>query len=270
MSASDIFETWAKQLGAGFNGPTNQALWGGMAAVVGDRTLDDAQAMVTESLPLQASAAANGLTANDRGLVKGPSESDADFAARLVAYRYQWSLAGTPVGLLIQLYYSGFQSPVLVQQNGRRHQLTATPDLGELAAFVAAWRAQEPVAFPSWYTAADLAAANPAIPASTDGKPAIPANTVPWWMFDAGMDGAGNQWCSRFGLVYPTSGGTPPDFTDAQTLGQIRRLIAAWKPASRRCAGIWVAGHSVVYGMGRKYGDGGKYGGSGAAFFSVE
>ncbi len=270
MSEPGIFEAWARDLPIGFNGPKNQALWRAMAKVVGDNSLDDAQAMVRESLPQFASAEANGHTANDRGLEKLDAESNESFGARLVAARDVWALAGTPVGLLMQFYWLGLQKPILVQQNGRKHYLTGAPVLAEVSAFVAAMRAKTPTAFPSWYVNESMPVGNPLIPASADGKPAIAANTIPWTTFDAGMDGEGNQWCGRFGLIYLTGITPPPDFTDADVLARAKRTIAAWKPQARRCVGIWVAGSSAVYGMGAKYGTTSKYGGSGSAHYAVE
>jgi len=242
---SGLYEEWARALPLGHNGPINQALWAALAKVVGDNSLADAQAMVAESLPGYASANANGLTANDRGLEKGPSESDADFAARLLAAADQWRLAGTPVGLLIQLYHAGFSGAVLVQQNGIAHTLTSAPNLDELAAFVAALRARAPIAFPSWYVAADLGNGNPAIPASTDGKAAIPVGTVPWWSFGSDMDAEGNQHCGRFALVFPS--GTSPGLGTAATLARLRRLVDKWRPRARHCVGFYVVSSGTTW-----------------------
>lgn len=240
-----MFDRWARELALGFNGPRNQALYGGMARVIGDRTLDDAQAMVTESLPLVASPTANGLTANDRVLVKGPAESDASFAARLVAYVDQWRLASTPVGLLIQLYYVGFSGAVVVQQNGLAHYLSGAPKLDELAVFVANWQARTPTAFPAWYVQVALPAGNPSIPASADGKAAIPVATVSWWNFDSDMDSEGNQFCGRFALLFPAS--TSPGLGTAATLARLRRLVADWKPGARLCVGFYVCTAGVYW-----------------------
>jgi hypothetical protein len=235
---STIHEEWAKALALGFNGPVNQRLYAALGATIGDRTLDDAQAMVVESLPSYASAAANGLTGNDRVLERGPSETDASYAARLVAYVDQWRLAGAPVGLLLQLQYTGFSGAILVQQNGLAHYLSGTIDLADLATFVANWKAQTPSAFPSWYVRATLPNGNPALPASADGKAAIPALTIPWWAFDAGMDAEGNQFCSRFALVFPST--SSPGLGTASNLARLRRIVEAWKPGRVLCMGFYV------------------------------
>lgn len=233
-----MFERWARELALGFNGSKNQALYGSIGAVVGDRTLDDAQSMVRESLPLDASTTALGLLGNDRVLVKGPAETDASYAARLVAYLDQWSLAGTPVGLLLQLYYTGFAGAVLYQQNGLAHAITGAPDLELLAAFVAAWKAKAPIPFPSWYVQTVLPNANPALPVSADGKAAVPALTVPWCSFDAGMDAEGNQFCGRFALFFPSS--ASPGLGTAANLARLRGLVEAWRPGRVSCVGFFV------------------------------
>lgn len=258
---SGLYEQWAKDLPLGHNGPINQALWGALAKVVGDNSLADAQSMVFESLPGYASAGANGLTANDRGLEKGPAESDDDFAARLLVAADQWALAGTPVGLLMQLWWSGFEEAVLVQQNGIAHTLTGAPVLEELSAFVAALRAQAPIAFPSWYVVEDLPNANPELPASADGKPAVAALTIPWWSFDGGMDAEGNQYCGRFALVFPSSA-PEPGLGTAATLARLRRIVEKWRPTSRKCMGFYVQASGAAWNdLGLEWG-GFNYGGS--------
>src|SRR6185295_11688784 len=91
-------------------------------------------------------------------------------------------------------------------------------------------------------------AANPGIPASTDGKPAIPAHTIPWWTLPGGpMDAAGNQHNGRFAIVFGDDA-PDPDLDDAANLARIRRVIRDWRPAKALCAAIHVVSGGHYYG----------------------
>lgn len=64
-------------------------------------------AAVQSRFPTLAPSDALGYLADERGMIKGPSESNASFALRLRRAWDYWSLAGTPLGLLLQLHYQG-------------------------------------------------------------------------------------------------------------------------------------------------------------------
>lgn len=258
------WETWITRFRASWmKDPNAQALFGAIAEVLGDRTDTESNASLTEEVCETANDPASlAFALSERGIepVAGMAiEALRELSAAAPALN---RFRGRPEGQLAALYYSGLQQPHLVQQNGLRFRITSSPVLADL---------REAVALPSWITRTVQPAANPLIPASTDGRPSIPANTVPWAMFPGGpMDAAGNQFTSRFLFVYPVGIVAPPDFTDAAVLAKAKRVIAAWKPAKAKCVGIQVAGSGVLYDLGAKYGDGSKYGGSGSAFYTVE
>jgi hypothetical protein len=224
-----IYETWGRSLRFSFSGLGFKAIFGAFGKVLGDRSLDDAKAAIMERLPGFASAPANSLTSNDRQLVQGPSETDANFAARLIAARDQWRLGSAPLGLLVQLHFAGFDGGVLLQQNGLGWTLTGAPVLADLV---------DLSALPSWCSRVELHT-NPWIPPSTDGKPALAAGTHPWGVFDGGMDGNGNQWCSRFFVLFPSTAPDPVLGT-AANLARIQRVIKAWRPSKASIPGIAV------------------------------
>lgn len=152
--------------------------WWGAVGAVFDGEIERARAAVKCRLPGSAPSDALGFVASERGLERGPAETDDEFALRL---QYAWdlkALTGTPLGLLLALYYAGFPGAVVVQQNGRGYELTGTPSLADITAPL--------YAAPSWFTVTELSA-NPAI----EGAP-------PWWSFDLDV-----AFCSRFAVLFP-------------------------------------------------------------------
>jgi len=254
--AAGVHETWVRGLRLAHNGPKNQALWGALAKVAGDNRRADMYAGVLESLPSFASTGALGLLGNDRLIDRGPSESDAAYAARLVAAPLLWRLAGTPLGLLLALSGAGFSGMVVAQQNGLTWSLNATPVLADLANLVA---------LPSWVTRTEKANANPPLPASADGKPAIAALTIPWWTLDNPMDANGNQYCARFAVVFPSTA-TNPNLGVAANLTRIQGVISKWRPAKARCVGIWVVTSGKNWGDGHLYGVSTNWGGASTVY----
>jgi hypothetical protein len=190
----------------------------------------------------------------ERQLPQGPGESNGDYTERLRLAWDAWKWAGTPVGFLSQLYIQGFSGGFVVVQLGVKWSIVGTPDFADLSGAM--------TELPSWVSRDVLPNSNPPIPLSTDGKPAIAANTIPWWSMPGGpMDGAGDQWNGRFAIVYP-DGQPPSPLTDADNLTRIRTLIRKWKPAKYVCTGIFVTTGGIVYGTDHEYGDGSLYGGS--------
>jgi hypothetical protein len=254
------WEAWAKRLRASWaSGPKAQALLGAIGAVLGDQVDANSLAALLEQLPASATDPASvALALSERQIEPGPSLSLADRKALAAAAPNLNRLRGRALGLLLALYYADFQGAVLVQQNGLGYQITATPNLGDLFGLVAP---------PSWFTITTLANANPAVPASTDGRPAIPANTVPWWDLGNPMDAAGNQFASRFAVLFPLSLGTPdPGLGTAANLARIQRVIKAWRPAKTTCAGIIVATGPMYGWPPFHYGNAQQYGGTSTTY----
>jgi hypothetical protein len=241
-----VFEEWITHLRLSWMGERARRIWGGFAAVLGDKVYTQAQQANFEHMPeLAKDPASLGLLASERGIETFDGEPMATLAARVVRANQLWRAAGTPIPMLLELNACFPASgPVVVQQNGRYWELTNfgydlyndlySPEPGllldQLGAFL---DGGDP---PSWLVAGDLGP-NPAIPASADGKPAIAAGTVPWWTFDSGMDAEDNQYNSRFGLLFLAG----PDLSHAEDLARVKRIIARWKPAKSKCMGIWVA-----------------------------
>lgn len=232
-----VYEDWIQRVRIKWmRGPIMRAF----AAVLGDATLDWARTARRETMPLLASEPANGITANDRQIIRGPAESAASFAERLARAPLQWQLAGSPLGLLVQLHFAGFEGAVLVTQNGLAFVIEGTPSLDDLET------ARDTYTAPSWFSFYDLGS-NPAIPASTDGKPAIAAGTIPWWTFGDPMDAEGNQYNSRFGLLFPATA-TDPDLGDADRLATFRRIVHSWRDGKAKFMGTWVATAGTMWG----------------------
>ena len=231
------FERWVGGWRLAFNGPNFRAFFGGLAAVV-DRLAGEALQAAREATPsLAEDEASFGLFGRDVGIERGPTETLASYQVRLAHQVAQNKLHGTSLGLLCQLHWLGFPGAVVVQQNGYAHSLTSDPSAPDLTAALAA------KSKPSWYQIEELGP-NPAIPASTDGKPAIAAGTIPWWTFGDPMDAEGNQYNSRFGLIWDASA-TDPDLGTAANLARLRRVVRKWRAGKSRCvvARVITSGH---------------------------
>lgn len=236
------WETWARKLRAAWSGGSKgSAMLGSIAALIGDNTDANSLAGLLEQMPATATDEASvDLALAERQLEAGPAMTFADKQAFAAAAPNLNRFRGRPLGTLLALHYAGFPDAVIVQQNGQGYMLSAAPNLDSLASL-----------FPftaglSWFDVADLGP-NPLIPASADGKPAIPAGTVPWWVFGPPMDGDGNQWNNRYGVLFPTYATDP--LLVAANLARIKRVLLAWKPGQARCAGIWVCTSGAMWGL---------------------
>lgn len=251
--SSTVGQAWATKLRLAFNGSNGSKILKSFAALLIDKAIDWGSAGLSARFAIQddgtpAETAALALQASERQLQLDPAATAAFSANCIQNAQVLWHYAGTPIGMCLGFYIANLGRPLVVQQNGLSTQINAgTVNFADLVGAIAP---------PSWISITTLANANPALPASTDGRPAVAALTVPWWTFDAGMDGAGNQYCSRFGIVYPPFS-TLPDYTVANTLNRARAVIAGWKPAHAKCMGIW---ESV---SGRMWGTPGAIWGSG-------
>jgi hypothetical protein len=133
---SGEFERWAKGLRLGFLGEVGKRIMGGLAASFGDRARELALQGVLEHMPEFASAEANALTASERQIEAGATETNEHLAQRLIDAIPTHRLAATALGFLLALEGVGYDydngRPVLVQQNGRAFFLvpaaTALPD----------------------------------------------------------------------------------------------------------------------------------------------
>lgn len=121
--------------------------------------------------PELAPSDALGFIAADRLVDRGPAETDPGFATRLRKFWEHAEYFGTPPGMLVALYYGGFDGAVIVTQLGNGYYLNGAPNLDDPAANV---------------VSVDLGT-NPTLP----GSP-------PWWQIDLRWD-----FTSRFEILFP-------------------------------------------------------------------
>lgn len=215
--------------------------WPQLADVQVDRLKDAVEARFPDKAPADALAHIG----SERGLVQGGSiagtaETNTAFATRLKqAWDKSWPYAGTPLAILLNLYYSlGYQNVAIVQQNGLVFRLTTPPNADPTTSLVIT-------------NAASLTA--PATPVAPYTK-TIPAGN-PWWKFDDKTD-----FCSRFAVVITTANlpaswtsiVNPPTVTSAPTVsevGLIRAIIQQWRNAEATCMGIYVGTTGKEWGI---------------------
>lgn len=248
MSDQGYLETWARGLQIPYFGDFTAGL-----AAVGDQLLGWARRVVYEHMPATASSVSLPLLASERQIIRGGSETDEALAARLSLWIQQHQLDGSPAGLLAAIYLGGFGGVgdcVLLQQYGGHFTLNGDgPDL----TLVRASSAQLP-----WLSAGFYDNSNPAIPASTDGKPAIPPFTIPLASLGpTPMDGEGNQYNGRFVLVFLNDAGA--QLATQANLDRLRAIVRLCRPASRPCVGIYAYTEASVwdYPSGRTWDDDG-------------
>jgi len=234
--------------------------WPQLADVQVDRLKDAVEARFPDKAPADALAHIG----SERGLVQGGSiagtaESNTAFATRLrTAWDLAWPYAGTPLAILLNLYYSlGYQNVAIVQQNGRIYRLT-TPPAADPTTSIAVTNAVTTIAaqtpYPSSYTKT------------------IPSGN-PWWRFDDKTD-----FCSRFAVVFGTTAVpgswtsivNPPTVSSAPSLsevGLIRAIIQQWRNAEATCTGIVAqqSGRLWGYPEGNTWGTG-VWGGTSTTF----
>lgn len=135
------------------------------------------------ALPDYAPADALGVIGDELGIDRGPFETDLQYRARLVSAWIAWKYAGTPLGMLVALYWAGFGGGLLVQQNGVGYSLSGTPVAGADSA--------------SLLVTTTLSTLNTDLHSSVNPARSIQAGT-PWWTFDSNTD-----FCSRFAVLFP-------------------------------------------------------------------
>jgi hypothetical protein len=141
---------------------------------------------------------------SDRGLRRGPAESDASAGARVQSAWDDYVFAGSHWGVLRQLQIAGYANMNTVQDNGRYAYLTGSS--GNIAT---------DLAFGTLMTCADR------------------TGVTPGWMFDARRGAYWSQW----GLLFTA------DATDLQTVGGqaiLNSIVASWGPGTANYVGAWV------------------------------
>lgn len=192
FTASTFYKAWAARLRVPFlAGTKGRAVMGAFSQVLGDSTIDWANASLYERLPEFASSTPLGLIASERQLDTSAQETTAALAIRETYATAISKYYGTPLGLLLGLHFSGFDGAKIVTQNGNIYSLT-TPLPTMVSGQQATW---DPT--PSLVTTTADALVT-ALTSSVTPSRSIPAGT-PWFFFDNNTDQ-----CNRFAVIYPT------------------------------------------------------------------
>lgn len=236
-----------------------------------DDSVDRLRFGVQARMPTKAPADALPYIGTDRGIVQGgsiagPAESDADFGARAKkGWDEAWPYAGTPFGVLLQLYWTfGYLNVAIVQQNGLIYTINPPPS-----------DPPDPEVDMIISEANPLAAPATPIPPRPEYK-VIPAGN-PWVSFDGKTDLC-NRFMVVFGGILPphwTDIQDPPTLTSAPSISEIntmKAIVNQWRNAEAIFLGIAVlagAGYTWGYPPGTKWGSGLKWGQTDVFFYGA-
>jgi len=195
------FSTWYDALANAipwlFAGPNGQAEGNALGAFADAQRLYLKQG-IQQRFPDYCASDALPFIGGDRKLVQGPGETDANFRIRLKFVWDTWTRAGTPVGLLEQLYWGGWTGAVIVQQNGLAQNLSGAPTAGvdPTPLLVETQCSTLSVALTSNVTPPTASSAGRSIPAGTQ-----------WWQFaesrSANSNVSDTDYCNRFAVLFP-------------------------------------------------------------------
>jgi hypothetical protein len=177
------------------------AWMGGIGATVDDYVADYVSGTLA-AFPGLGPADALGILGDELGLDRGPFETDQQYAARLAGAWIAWPYAGTPLGVLVALYWAGFGTGmVVVQQNGLAYTLSGTPVAGVdprplLTVTTALGLSSQITSNVSPPTVTQHGVANPSV--GSAGR-TIPVGEA----FFASVDGD-TDFCSRFFVYFPS------------------------------------------------------------------
>lgn len=182
------YETWyqyglGNALPAWFGGPNGQANGIATGKII-DGVISLLKSGATARYPSQAPSDALSHIGSDRGLIQGANESETSFRTRLKTAWDQWSRAGTPRGVLEQLFYFGFGSTTThwVQQNGLAVTFSADPTPG-----------QDPT---SLVVTSNCPTLSTVLTSTLTSFRSIPVGT-PWFELDDGN----TDFCNRFAII---------------------------------------------------------------------
>lgn len=156
---------------------------------------------VRHRFPWFASMDALEAVGSERGIIRGPVETEISYRARVFDAWVSWELAGSPKDLLLHLKLLGYPNTAIVQQNGLSYTIDGSNDLITVAL-----------------------GANPL------------RGGIPWWTFD-GDEALWNRFAVLFYPPFPvgwTNIQNPPTGATAPTLQEvdfIRKIVNARKPA---------------------------------------
>lgn len=133
--AKQTISDWLQGIGGGVNipwwsGRTNGKAWVSGWGGVCDQQVELLKEAVKARFPDYGPTDALPHQAGDAGLILSQFELEANERQRIKSKWETWENAGQPAEFLAQLYWAGFGSAVLAQQNGLAYQLSATPTAG--------------------------------------------------------------------------------------------------------------------------------------------
>jgi hypothetical protein len=221
----------------------------------------------------------------ERNLPRGPSETDATYAARLVNAWSTWPWAGTPYGLLQALKSAGYANVIITQVRRNYFSLDPNGNLVITSESGFSWT-MDPSCTPAlsvWSAGGTFVADQKVFPAARNGywystpNGGTAGGSAPAWPTTIGQTVTDNGiiWCcygydfwSRFDVVFtaPLPSGQTSGTSDESN--RIRALIAAWKPAHSLCNRITIVTAGRIWGLPQTpiYFGGGSTFGGGTAF----
>lgn len=208
-----------------FAGPNGKAEWTGWGSILDFQTSLLRTAVKTR-MPDYAVSGALPHIGGDRLLVQGPGESDSNFQIRLKTAWDDWARAGTPLELLVQLYWGGWTGAVVVQQNGLAFTLSGAPTAGV-----------DPTSLLLTTNCSSLSVAltsNVTPPTQTSAGRSIPAGNQ-WWQFaesrSANPNVSDTDYCNRFAILFP--GPLPSQFmtVGTATFSASSSAVVTWNNA---------------------------------------
>ena len=180
--------------------------------------------------------------------------ADDDFRVRLRTRWDDWARAGTPLELLVQIYFAGYTGVAIIQQNGLMYTLSAPPTPGQDPTSLLVITHMSTLIAPMTSPVSDMVVPITSVTSYSAGA-TVP---TPWWTFDPH-----NEVSSRFIVV------VDPPITGDNTLKQI---ITTWKNASAYCVGVYSFTSGVFFGYPlpvHTFGDGSVFGTGVYSFLAI-
>jgi hypothetical protein len=220
----------ARTTGAAYDAQRDRILQGVLARFPTAGQLDTDPTSSTFGQLLTAPTDALDEIGADRELRRGPGESDAAYAARLLAAWDIWPFAGSHYGVLRALKIAGYVGAITLQDNGRWAKLTGSAG-----------------------TIADLTIGSLMTCADRAGSP-------PGWTFDGRT-----TFYSRMGIVFEA---TAANLESVSGQAILNAIVNEWRPAGTAFVGTWVilAGNLLGWPLARVLGGGETLGGDSQRF----
>jgi hypothetical protein len=189
----------------------------------------------------------------ERQILRGPTESDAAFSARLISAWSTWPYAATPFGLLLALFGLGYSNVYLMPVRGIYYTLNAdqTGVIGTTEAG-GSWTIDTNAvpALSPWQSSTSFSAGKLIFPNVANGYfyqcsvGGVSSSAPPTWPTTVGQsvtEASGPTWVcegtdfwSRFDVIFspvPASWNPTPPGATSDEINRIRLAIQQWKPA---------------------------------------